>query len=128
MKNVLDYATSVIASEKILMGVTLYGYDWPIPWRKGLRAASLSNNSAQNLAINEKSPIRFDPVSASPNFEYTNGSQSHQVWFDDALSISAKFSLIDEYQLRGLSWWVLGNSFPQGIYLMSDVFNIRKVF
>lgn len=128
VRAVLDYATSVIDPAKILMGISLYGYDWPLPFEKGTtRASGISNNAAQNLAISEQSPIHWDVTSESPYFEYTAGSTKHRVWFDDALSAAIKLSLMDEYGLRGASLWVLGNEFPQLWYLMKDNYEIRKL-
>lgn len=128
VRAVLEYATSVIDPAKILMGVSLYGYDWPLPFQKGVtRASGISNNAAQNLAIAEQSPIQWDAVSASPFFDYTSGSTAHRVWFDDAQSAAIKLSLVDEYGLRGTTVWVLGNEFPQLWYLMEDSYTVRKV-
>jgi len=127
VRAVINYATSVIQPNKILMGMSLYGYDWPLPWKTGDRAAGISNNAAQNLAISEKAPIEFDGSSASPNFRYRVGTDEHIVWFDDALSAEMKFRLVYEYDLRGISYWVLGNSFPQNWYLVKDVFDIKKI-
>lgn len=127
VRAVLEYATSVIDPAKILMGMSLYGYDWPLPFVKGkTRASGISNNDAQNLAISEDAPIQWDSPSASPYFEYTAGSTQHRVWFDDAQSAAIKLSLVDEYGLRGVSVWVLGNEFPQLWYLLRDSYTIRK--
>jgi spore germination protein len=127
VRAVLNYATSVIDPKKILMGVVLYGYNWEIPWRKGRLASSVSNNEAQNLALNEQVPIQWDEPSASPYFEYTEEGQKHIVWFEDALSVAAKFNLIYDYNLRGVTYWVLPNDFPQNWYLLHDTFDIKKV-
>lgn len=128
VRAVLDYATSVIPADKILMGMALYGYDWPTPYVKGkTRAAGLSNNSAQNLAVTENVPIAFDAPSASPYYRYQSGSGIHEVWFEDALSAAIKFDLVYEYGLRGISYWVLGNEFPQNWYLLEDVFTVKKM-
>ena len=44
VKQVLDYALTEIAAEKILLGLPNYGYDWPLPFQQGsTRAQSLSN-------------------------------------------------------------------------------------
>ncbi len=126
VRQVLDYATSVIPSEKILMGMALYGYDWTVPFVQGQRAAGVSNNTAQNLAVTKQSPVQFDAESASPFFDYRQNSENHVVWFEDALSADMKFRLIEEYNLRGISYWVLGNSFPQNWYLLEDRFRITK--
>ncbi|WP_051344312.1 glycosyl hydrolase family 18 protein [Alicyclobacillus herbarius] len=127
VKAVLDYATSQIDSTKILMGMALYGYDWALPWRQGERAAGLSSESAMELAIEREAEVLWDEPSASPYFHYTDEQgRRHVVWFEDALSVAAKFHLIEEYRLRGLSYWVLPNSFPQNWYLLSDVFEVRR--
>lgn len=129
VRAVLDYATSVIPSNKILMGMSLYGYDWPQPFvKETTRAAGIDNNSAQNLAIREQVPIQWDAASASPNFRYTNqAGENHIVWFDDALSVAAKLQLVYDYNLRGVSYWVLGNEFPQGWYLLKDSFEVKRL-
>ncbi|GGE25521.1 hypothetical protein GCM10011571_29600 [Marinithermofilum abyssi] len=41
--------------------------------------------------------------------------------------MQAKFDLIKEYRLRGISYWVLGRPFPQNWALLDDNFNIRKL-
>ncbi|WP_029421196.1 glycosyl hydrolase family 18 protein [Alicyclobacillus macrosporangiidus] len=128
VRAVLDYATSVIPPQKILMGISLYGYDWPLPYPAGGRASGIANNTAQNLAIREQVPIQWEHPSASPFFRYrTRELEERVVWFDDALSVSAKLNLVYEYNLRGVSYWVLGNSFPQNWYLLDDSFEVRKV-
>ncbi|EPZ45085.1 hypothetical protein N007_09760 [Alicyclobacillus acidoterrestris ATCC 49025] len=127
IRAVLDYATSVIDPNKILMGFSLYGYDWPLPYVQGrTRASGLSNNDAQNLALAEQSTIQWDRQSESPHFEYTTGSTAHSVWFDDAQSGAIKLSLVDEYGLRGVTVWVLGNEYPQFWYLVGDLYNVTK--
>ncbi|MBX5436859.1 MAG: LysM peptidoglycan-binding domain-containing protein [Alicyclobacillaceae bacterium] len=128
VRRVLEYATSEIRPDKILMGMSLYGYDWPYPWQPGMRASGLSNNSAQNLAVNRGSPVEWDVLSASPYFYYrTSEGQQRVVWFDDALSAAAKLHLVYEFGLRGVSYWVLPNSFPQNWYLLEDSFNAQKL-
>ncbi|MCY9150132.1 spore gernimation protein, partial [Bacillus haynesii] len=47
-------------------------------------------------------------------------------WFEDARSIQAKFDLIRELNLRGISYWKLGLSFPQNWLLIADQFNVVK--
>jgi spore germination protein len=128
VRAVLDYATSQIDSQKILMGMALYGYDWEIPWRPGQRASGLSAESAMELAIEQEAEVRWDARAASPYFNYTDAEgQRHVVWFEDVMSVAVKFNLIYEYNMRGLSYWVLPNSFPANWYLLGDVFDVRRV-
>ncbi|ACV59254.1 glycosyl hydrolase family 18 protein [Alicyclobacillus acidocaldarius] len=127
VESVLEYATGAIDPKKILMGMSLYGYDWPSPYVKGkTRAASIANNDAQNLAIAERVPVEWDLRAASPHFAYETAGTKHEVWFDDALSAAVKLALVDAFDLRGVSLWVLGNEFPQLWYLLKDGYKLEK--
>jgi hypothetical protein len=46
---VLDYATSVINPNKILLGIPNYGYDWTLPFVEGSTAKTISNNEAIDI-------------------------------------------------------------------------------
>lgn len=128
VRAVLDYAVSVVPASKIMMGAALYGYDWALPHPEAGRAATISNKSAQNLAIAEQVPIEWSARSASPFFNYRDAEgRQHVVWFEDALSMAAKMQLVYDYGLRGVSFWLLGNESPQTWYLLRDAFTIRKV-
>lgn len=126
VRAVLEYAISVIPREKILMGIPTYGYDWDIPDTKNNLATGISPLGAQNLAIDNEATIRFDIMSASPMFRYRVGDQEHEVWYEDAKSILAKFHLVYDMQLRGISFWVLGQPFPQLYDLVTETFHVKK--
>lgn len=127
VRAVLDYALSVIPPEKILMGFATYGYNWRIPDTPNNLATGISPNKAQNVAIEKGATVRFNPFSASPMFHYYAGSQEHEVWYEDPKSILAKFHLVYEMNLRGISFWVLGQPFPQLWHLVKDTFDVNKV-
>src|SRR5699024_9955460 len=42
VRDVLDYATTVIPSSKIMLGVPLYGRDWKVAWVQGTLARTVS--------------------------------------------------------------------------------------
>ncbi len=129
VRAVLDYAVSVIPPAKIMMGAPLYGYDWTLPFVQGGKfARSLSPQAAVTQARNVGAIIRYDPISQAPNYSYYDAEgKEHIVWFEDARSMQAKFDLIKSYGLRGISYWVLGNPFPQNWALLGDNFRIRKI-
>lgn len=129
VRKVLNYAVTVIPRKKIMMGMPLYGYDWALPYiPKGDFARRVSPVQAVERAARYGANIKFDGPSQSPYYYYHDerGNQ-HVVWFEDAKSVLAKFRLVKEYGLRGVSYWVLGSDFPQNWLLLEDVFNIRKV-
>jgi spore germination protein len=128
VRNVLEYAISEMPASKILMGQNLYGYDWTLPFVQGTIAKAVSPQQAITLAAANHVQIQYDNRSQAPFFRYTdtNGKQ-HEVWFEDARSIQAKFNLIKELGLRGMSYWKLGLSFPQNWLLITDNFNVVKI-
>ncbi len=126
VRAVLDYALSVIPAEKLLMGIPTYGYNWDVPHDpKSAPATGESPLQAQNLAVQHGVPVHFHPLSASPMYRYRSGSQEHEVWYEDAKSLLAKFHLVYEMKLRGVSFWVLGQNFPQLWPLLADTFTVR---
>jgi len=129
VRKVLDYAVTVIPREKILMGAPLYGYDWTLPYIKGGPFAKVvTPKGAIELARREGVAISYDTTAQAPYFRYYDDEgKEHIVWFEDARSMQAKFDLIKEYRLRGISYWVLGREFPQNWALLEDNFMIRKL-
>lgn len=126
---VLNYAISVIPPEKIIMGAPLYGYDWTLPYVQGGRwAPTVSPHEAVIRAARYNATIQFDEESQSPFFNYYDEQgREHVVWFEDARSMQAKFDIIKGYRLRGISYWVLGISFPQNWFVLGENFTIRKL-
>ena len=128
VKKVLEYAITEIPSRKILMGQNLYGYDWTLPFTPGKDIAkAISPQQAIQIAANHNVPIKYDTEAQAPNIDYVDDSgKKHKVWFEDARSIQAKFNLLKELNLRGMSYWKLGLSFPQNWILIVDNFNVEK--
>ncbi|RFU63733.1 LysM peptidoglycan-binding domain-containing protein [Peribacillus glennii] len=127
VRRVLEYAITEMPSSKIMMGQNLYGYDWTLPFVQGSQARAVSPQQAIQIAARYNVPILYDTNAQAPHFNYTDGQgRRHAVWFEDARSIQAKFDLIKELKLRGISYWKLGLSFPQNWLLITDNFNVRK--
>ena len=127
IKRVLDYAVTVIPRDKILFGFQIYARDWLLPFVQGQEAETFSQQEAIRRAVQYKVAIQYDPVAKSPFFRYTDEQgRQHEVWFEDARSAQAKFDMVKDYHLRGISYWVLGYPFPQNWLLLEDNFTIRK--
>ncbi|MEI2467412.1 glycoside hydrolase family 18 protein [Niallia taxi] len=127
VRNVLEYAITEMPSNKIMMGQNLYGYDWTLPFVQGSVAKAVSPQSAIQLAADNNVAILYDTSAQAPHFNYTDAQgRKHEVWFEDARSIQAKFDLVKELNIRGVSYWKLGLPFPQNWLLISDNFNVTK--
>ncbi|WP_249872245.1 glycoside hydrolase family 18 protein [Oceanobacillus saliphilus] len=129
VRRVIEYAVTVIPTEKILMGQNLYGYDWTLPFVVGGPAArAVSPQQAIAIARENNVPIQYNTLAQAPFFTYTDAEGlEHEVWFEDARSIQAKFDLIREFELLGIAYWKLGLAFPQNWLLMNDQFEITKL-
>lgn len=126
VRRVLEYAVTAIPSEKILMGMPNYGYDWTLPYMRGTAARSVGLAEAVELAQRYGAEIRFDERSQSPYFNYTDGGQQHVVWFDDPRSIEAKLGLVDEFDLAGVSWWTVNRCYLPAWLVTQSLFEIVK--
>ncbi|MEA4896116.1 MAG: LysM peptidoglycan-binding domain-containing protein [Oscillospiraceae bacterium] len=128
VRQVLDYAVSEIPSEKILMGMPNYGYDWTLPFIKGSVARILTNYGAVELAKKVGARIQFDNTAQAPFFNYYDSDRRrHEVWFDDARSYYARLRLVDEYKLGGVSYWTTNNYFAPNWRVLNSMYKVRKV-
>ncbi|GIN93475.1 glycoside hydrolase family 18 protein [Siminovitchia terrae] len=127
VRDVLEYAITEIPPEKIMMGQNLYGYDWTLPFVQGTTATAVSPQRAIQIAAENNAAIEYDTKAQAPFFHYTDqDGKEHEVWFEDARSIQAKFNLVKELGIRGVGYWKLGLPFPQNWLLITDNFNVKK--
>ena len=128
VRRVLDYAVQAIPAGKILMGVPNYGYDWTLPFVQGTSARSLTNVEAVTLAGQAGVAIQFDETAQTPFFRYRGGDgKQHEVWFEDARSLRAKYALVNEYGLAGVSFWNLNHLFRTNFIVLESMFHVEKV-
>lgn len=128
VRKVLEYALTEMPGSKIMMGQNLYGYDWTLPFVPGGQfAKAVSPQRAIEIAAQNNAAISYDPKAQAPHFNYRDAQgKQHTVWFEDARSIQAKFNLVKELGIRGVSYWKLGLPFPQNWLLIEDNFNVVK--
>lgn len=120
VREVVEYALTKIPAEKINLGIPNYGYDWTLPFVRGTsKAQNIGNVEAVQIAIAQGAEIKFDPVAQSPFFTYIQGGLTHEVWFEDVRSIHGKFGLVQEYGLRGMSYWQIMRLFRAN-WLLQD--------
>lgn len=127
VRQVLDYAVTEIPRAKIQLGLSNYGYDWPLPFVQGTtKAQSISNQRAIELAVQYGAVIQYDEEAQSPHFQYTDSTGIlHQVWFEDARSLSAKLRLIAEYGFMGAGIWNVMRPFSQLFLLLASLYTIK---
>ena len=127
VRRVVDYAVTAIPREKLSLGIPNYGYDWALPYERGVtRAKTINNHQAVQLAIDFGVDIRFDETAMSPYFRYWQYGVQHEVWFEDVRSIKAKFDLIKEYELSGVGYWQLMSLFRANWLMLNEMFYIER--
>lgn len=104
IKAVLDYSTKVIPSNRILLGVGAYGYDWSATGVRGYGVEDIND-----IASTYSAAILWDKVSESPYFTYKdNLGQLHSIWFENDRSLSYKLALVKSMNLGGIALNRLG--------------------
>ncbi|HCU92915.1 MAG TPA: peptidoglycan hydrolase [Actinobacteria bacterium] len=108
IRAVLRYATTQIPARKIILGIPCYGYDWT-----GHHGAPVTWMQAVKLASDHHATVRYDTSGQAPWFTYRSASGTkHTVWFENAESSKAKFSLARAAGLGGVYLWMYGNGEP----------------
>lgn len=127
VRQTLQFAIDRIPRNKILLGLPLYGYNWTLPYVEGTIYPGISNQNAVQLAMNYQVPIHYSEKDQSPYFQYVDDQGiQHVVWFEDARSMSVKSLLIREFKIEGAGVWQLTLGFPEGPWILTNFFHIKK--
>ncbi|ABO49185.1 glycoside hydrolase, family 18 [Desulforamulus reducens MI-1] len=103
VQSVLDYAVSQMPSQKILLGLAGYGYDW-----SNAKTRTIKWKDINSIVQQTGAQVRWDNASSTPYFYYWNGSQKHEVWFENKYSLGIKMGLVKSYKLGGVGFWRMG--------------------
>jgi spore germination protein len=114
MEDVIAFATSVVAPNRVYVGLHFYGHDWidrvggSVVWED---TQTLINTYA---AVPQwQDTDGWGRAVAEPWFTYTDHlDQHHEVWYADADSVAARLVLVQRYGLGGIAVWRLGGEDP----------------
>lgn len=121
VREAAEYAITRIPAEKLILGIPNYGYDWTLPYEKGItRARTIANTEAAGIAAEYGASIEYAQVSQAPWFTYKKSGSEHVVWFEDPRSIEAKWKLVKEYELAGAWYWNLMRTFRANWLMTED--------
>ena len=127
VRQILEYALTVIPPEKINLGIPNYGYRWPLPYVPDVtRATSISNVYAPETAAFHNAEIFFNQPAMTPTFSFTDENGSFEVWYEDVRSIQAKLNLIPLYSINGAGYWNLMRPFRANWLLINALFQIVR--
>lgn len=126
VRKVLSYAVSEMPSEKVIMGMPNYGYEWTLPYMRGTAARSIGFAEATEIAIANNAEILYDEKTQTPYFYYTSNGVRKVIWFDDPRSINEKLKLVGEFDLAGASWWTINRCYVPNRLIALNAFEIAK--
>ena len=110
VEDVAAFAVSQIPSEKVLLGLGFWAYDWPVG--TGEEALARTHAEVMELAKRPGAQIDYDESVQSPRLRYELDGQQREVWFEDARSVAAKTDLARKYNMGGVAGWRLGHEDP----------------
>lgn len=97
--------------EKLILGVPYYGHHWTTT-SSAARAAKIdylgSTRFYDDQPDSEMYGLLWEELSQTPWFRWHDGSNWHQVWFDNADSLGLKYDLAVANELQGVGMWALG--------------------
>lgn len=104
----VDDVAAHIPSEKIVLGMAAYGYDWKKA--KQLSAKTLTYQQALVTARESEGQIDFDNDSYNLHYSYYDDEDSlHEVYFTDAATTFNTMRFANESGLAGVALWRLGS-------------------
>ncbi len=102
----IAFAVSVVAPNKLSLGIPAYGYDWNMTAKTGVQVFW---KDIPALISKTGATPQWDAASSSPFFTYhASDGSSHVVWYEDEKSIPLKSTLAVSYKLAGVSVFALG--------------------
>jgi len=110
VRAVMRYATSQMPASKVVLGVPLFGYDWPAGG--STPATTVSWLQALRLSRQYHASASYSKAAQAPYFSYVSDGRSHTVWFENAASSTAKFQVAKGSGAAGVYLWMYGYEDP----------------
>jgi spore germination protein YaaH len=108
-KSVAEYTATLPNKSKFVLGMPMYGIDWPNGGGPSNPGTPLEFNNITALQSEFGVTGEWEPVAADPHFSYVDGNGvPHSVWYSDKQSIEVRVALAESLGL-GVGLWHLGS-------------------
>lgn len=115
----LEYHFQLYSPTQVLLGIPLYGYEWPSQTNQAYSQTSArgylaSYQRVRELVEREQLVTYWDRDALSPyliyqpELETDSDPQYHQIYYEDSRSIAYKLALARQAKLGGVAFWALG--------------------
>ncbi|MDQ3843631.1 MAG: polysaccharide deacetylase family protein, partial [Bacteroidota bacterium] len=106
IEGAIDEAAKRIPSEKLILSLGCYGYDWP----KNEQATNLTYQQALTTAKESDGKIVYNNDTYNLSYTYYDDDDiEHTVYFTDAATAFNSMRFATEYGLGGVALWRLGS-------------------
>jgi spore germination protein YaaH len=108
-KRVAEYTATMPNKSKFVLGMPMYGIDWPNGGGSANPGTPLEFDEIAVLESEFGALPEWEPVAADPHFSYVDeNGVPHSVWFSDKQSIEVRVALAESLGL-GVGLWHLGS-------------------
>lgn len=111
----LKASFDLVAPEKTILGIPLYGYEWQTATDQAYAATvpqsgALASLSRTRQLIQDKNlSVQWDNRALSPWLTYQDDlGKTKQIYFENLYSLSLKYQLVKQANLAGVAYWALG--------------------
>lgn len=109
VEKVIRYATGVMPSQKIILGIPFYGYEWSADGTKGTSANKAFGSGAMARRMDQfGAKVIWDPVAGENKATLRTEDGERIAWYPDQRSTEAKLRLAYQYNLKGIAAWRVG--------------------
>jgi spore germination protein len=112
VEQVIAYASSAMASDKVELAFPAYGYDW-----SGSNATAITSRQAPQLAAQNGVSPRWNTAQAEETFHYSADGSRHTVWYEGAVATYDRARLAKAAGFAGIDLWAAGGEDP-GVWPM----------
>jgi spore germination protein YaaH len=117
---VADYAATMPDHNRFILGMPMYGLDWPNGGGPSNPATPLEYDNVVAEEGQWATVGEWEPVAAEPHFSYTDASGvPHTVWYIDQQALAARAELAQSLGL-GIGLWHLGSE-DQSIWELPEL-------
>jgi spore germination protein YaaH len=120
MREVVEYALRHVPRDKLSMGIITNSMHWYTSQEDRITpelarsySAVLGHGRALGLAERYGATLALGRGAAERVHVLSNGGTFEWIFLEDARSFAPRLALVDEYNLRGFSVWVIGSEDPE---------------
>jgi len=110
-RSINSYLSRGVPASRLCLGLPYYGYEWETAdttigaATRGKGTAVVYSTAAAKTALHGR---RWEPQSSTPYYAYRSDTTWRECWYDDAISLGAKYDLVRMKGLAGIGIWALG--------------------